>query len=352
MFKPLLFEATFVDSPCGTGGGTGVPPVGSSVGSARTQSEETHGRDAHATVLAQIDRELSQHPNDYAAVIIEPLIQAAAGMLTHPPGFLRDLRELTRRRGVLLIADEVATGFCRTGKMFACEHEGVSPDLLCLGKGLSGGYLPVAATLASQEIFDSFCGSAQSSPFDGELTAEPPSGQPEDQSGYGGRTFFHGHTFTGNALGCAAAVASIDLIKSSRLLESLPAKIALIRDTLAPLANHPHVADIRQCGMMAGIELVRHRPKSVGRALPDIPVPYDPSLRASVGRALPDIPVPYDPWLRMGAKVCQEAMKRGVIIRPLGDVVVLMPAPAMDMATLKTLLDATKAAISAVLGPP
>jgi adenosylmethionine-8-amino-7-oxononanoate aminotransferase len=223
---------------------------------------------------------------------------------------------------------------------------------LCLGKGLSGGYLPVAATLASQEIFDSFCGSAQSSPFDGELTAEPPSGQPEDQSGYGGRTFFHGHTFTGNALGCAAAVASIDLIKSSRLLESLPAKIALIRDTLAPLANHPHVADIRQCGMMAGIELVRHRPKSVGRALPDIPVPYDPSLRASVGRALPDIPVPYDPWLRMGAKVCQEAMKRGVIIRPLGDVVVLMPAPAMDMATLKTLLDATKAAISAVLGPP
>jgi adenosylmethionine-8-amino-7-oxononanoate aminotransferase len=363
IFKPLLFEATFVDSPnpyhFGSSTGilpvsrTGVPPVASSSSSSSSaaaasapsaaapsfsgaasaaddasatnhgqDARATHGRDAHATfdahatidahatVLGQIDRELSRHPSDYAAVIIEPLIQAAAGMLTHPDGFLRDLRELTRRYGVLLIADEVATGFCRTGKMFACEHEGVTPDLLCLGKGLSGGYLPVAATLASGEIFDSFLGRPEGS---------SPSGQADLQSGYGGKTFFHGHTFTGNALGCAAAVASIDLIKSSGLLESLPAKIALIHDMLAPLADHPHVGDIRQCGMMVGIELVRERPRES-----------------------------YEPVLRMGTKVCQEAMRRGVIIRPLGDVVVLMPAPAMDLATLTTLLDATVASIEIV----
>jgi adenosylmethionine-8-amino-7-oxononanoate aminotransferase len=291
MFKPLLFETTFVDSP---------NPYHHQSGGCRGRDVHTDIRSASICdhVLGQIDRELSLRPQEYAAVIIEPLIQAAGGMLTHPAGFLRELRELTRRRGVLLIADEVATGFCRTGKMFACEHEGVSPDLICLGKGLSGGYLPVAATLASQEIFDSFCG------------------QGDPQSGYGGRTFYHGHTFTGNALGCAAAVASIDLIKSSGLVESLPAKIDLIRDALAPLAAHPHVGDIRQCGMMVGIELVQRRPREF-----------------------------YDPALQMGVKVCQEAMKHGIIIRPLGDVVVLMPAPAMDMTTLKTLLDATVASI-------
>jgi len=208
-------------------------------------------------------------------------------MLTHPEGFLASVRELTKRHDVLLIVDEVATGFCRTGRLFACAHEAVTPDLMCLGKGLTGGYLPVAATMATEEIFQAFC------------------------SDDAGKTFFHGHTFTGNALGCAAASASIDLIYESSLLDALPAKAALIADKLVALADHPHAGDIRQCGLMAGVELVAN---------------CDTAAR-------------FDPSRRVGAAVCMAARNRGILIRPLGDVVVLMPAPAMDTATLERLLD-------------
>jgi adenosylmethionine-8-amino-7-oxononanoate aminotransferase len=270
IFAPLLFETTFVDSP---------NPYHHPVGDAAAEA-----------VCRQIEQRLAASPGEYCAMILEPLMQGAAGMLNHPAGFLKSVRKITRDHGVLLIVDEVATGFCRTGKLFACEHEGVSPDLMCLGKGLTGGYLPVAATLATQEIFDEFCG---------DLSA--------------GRTFYHGHTFTGNALGCAAAVASIDLIESSGLVGRLPAKADLIHRRLAELADHPNVGDIRQCGMMVGIELVASRE-------PD--------------RA-------FDADLRTGAAVCFAARNRGVIIRPLGDVVVLMPAPAMDTETLDRLLTAT-----------
>ena len=267
IFRPLLFEATFVDSP--------------------NPFHHPAGKEAGQAVLKQIDASLASAPGQCAAVVVEPLIQAAGGMLTHPAGFLSALRELTARHDVLLIADEVATGFCRTGRLFACEHENVSPDIMCLGKGLSGGYLPVAATLTSQAIFDAFCG---------EITE--------------GKTFYHGHTFTGNALGCAAAVASVDLIFSSGLLGRLPAKIEMIRRHLAELAGHPNVADIRQCGMMVGIELM-----------------------ADAARR-----IPFEPDKRVGAAVCKHARKHGIIIRPLGDVVVLMPAPAMDEQTLERLL--------------
>lgn len=269
IFRPLLFETTFVESP--------------------NAYHHPAGAEAGHAVLRQIEGELSAAGGEYCAVVVEPLIQGAAGMLTHTPGFLRGVRELTRQHGVLLVADEVATGFCRTGRMFACEHEQVTPDLMCLGKGLSGGYLPVAATLATQEVFAAFCGEI------GE-----------------GRTFYHGHTFTGNALGCAAAAASIDLILQRGLLGALPEKIELIRERLAVLADHPHVGDVRQCGMMVGIELVRQR---------------------RGGEA-------FDPNLRLGDAVCMRARRHGVIIRPLGDVVVLMPAPAMDAPTLARLLDA------------
>jgi len=270
IFRPLLFEATFVDSP--------------------NAYYHPAGAEAGAAVLEQIDQTLAESPGQFCAMIVEPLVQGAAGILTHEPGFLQGVRELTRKHGVFMIADEVATGFCRTGKLFACEHESVSPDLMCLGKGLTGGYLPVAATLASQEIFDGFCGEA-------------------DQ----GRTFYHGHTFTGNALGCAAAVASVDFVKSSGLLESLPAKIDLIGHRLGELAEHDNVGDIRQRGMMVGIELVASR---------------------RTGQAL-------DPQKLTGAAVCLAARKQGLIIRPLGDVVVLMPAPAMDIDTLERMLDIT-----------
>jgi adenosylmethionine-8-amino-7-oxononanoate aminotransferase len=271
VFSPLLFETTLVASP----------------------NEYYHpaGPNAGLAVLAEIEAILSKSSHEYCGLIIEPLIQAAAGMLTHPPGFLRTLSELVHRFGLLLIADEVATGFCRTGSLFACQQENVCPDLLCLGKGLTGGYLPVSATLTSQAIFDSFLGQA-------------------DGTGYAGRTFFHGHTFSGNALGCAAGNASIDLIFKSNLPANLPAKVQLIKDSLAHLTNHPNVGDIRQCGMMAGIDLVEDR-----------------SARQN-----------FDPARQMGFAVCQAAMKRGIMIRPLGDVVVLMPAPAMDLATLDKLL--------------
>jgi len=269
IFRSLLFEATFVDCP--------------------NPYHSPAGAEAGNVVLRQIDELLRDYPGEYCAMIVEPLCQGAAGMLTHPPGFLAGVREVTAKHDVLLIVDEVATGFCRTGALFACEQEGVAPDLMCLGKGLTGGYLPVAATLATQEIFDA---------FEGELDE--------------GKTFYHGHTFTGNALGCAAAVASIDLIAESGLLESLPEKIDLISRRLAELADHPNVGDMRQCGMMAGIELVADR----------------------------NGPVPLDPIKRVGAAVCLKARDRGVIVRPLGDVVVLMPAPAMDVQTLDNLLTA------------
>lgn len=270
LFEPLLFQADFVDSP--------------------NPYHNPAGDQAVPAVLEQIEQALTQDGQDVAAVIIEPLVQGAAGIWTHPPGFLAAVGELTRRHGALLIVDEVATGFCRTGKLFACEHEQVSPDLMCLGKGLTGGYLPVAATLATQEIFDAFCD-------------EPAAG----------KTFFHGHTFTGNALGCAAAMASLELIDATDLLAHLPEKIDLVTRRLAELVDHPHVGDIRQCGMMVGIELVADRQSNT----------------------------PFNPARRTGAALCRAARGRNIIIRPLGDVVVLMPAPAMDLDTLDTLLTAT-----------
>ena len=264
-FGPLLFETSFVGCP-----NAYHHPAGPRAGDA---------------VLAEIDGLLAEFPGEYCAVIVEPLCQGAGGILTHTEGFLAGVRELTSKHDVLLIADEVATGFCRTGRLFACQGEGVAPDLMCLGKGLTGGYLPVAATLATDAVFDAFSGE--------------------------GKTFYHGHTYTGNALGCAAAVASIDLIFESQLLESLPAKVALISQKLSALADHPNVGDVRQCGLMVGIELVADRQK-----------------RKS-----------FNPVKQIGERICLRARDRGLIIRPLGDVVVLMPAPAMDTDTLTQLLD-------------
>jgi len=269
LFRPLLFETMFVDCP--------------------NPYRHPAGDQAGPAVLRDIDATLSNCPGEVCAVVVEPLCQGAAGMLTHPPGFLAGLRGLTREHDVLLIADEVATGFCRTGRLFACEHEQVTPDLMCLGKGLSGGYLPVAATMTSQDVFDAFCGDPRE-----------------------GKTFYHGHTYTGNALGCAVAAASVDLIFESGLLEALPDKVEHVWRALAPLTDYPHVGDVRQCGLMVGIELVA-----------------DKVARTS-----------FDPARRVGADVCLQARERGVIIRPLGDVVVLMPAPAMDTETLDTLLAA------------
>ena len=244
--------------------------------------------------FAQLEQTIRLHHRRIAAFILEPLVQGAAGILVHPPGYLRRARDLTREYGIPLIADEVAVGFGRTGTLFACEQEDVQPDLLCLAKGLTGGYLPVAATLATDEIYDAFL-------------AEPSEG----------KTFFHGHTFTGNALGCAAALASLDLFERRNILANAGKLADRLRSRLAVLSNHPHVAEVRQKGTMVGIELVRDR----------------------------DTLEPFPAALRMGHQVTLAARRHGVILRPLGDVVVLMPALAMPLSLLDGLLDATIASI-------
>jgi adenosylmethionine---8-amino-7-oxononanoate aminotransferase len=236
-----------------------------------------------------MERLLAEHSGEVAAVIMEPLVQGAAGMLVHPPGYLRAVRDLCDRHGVLLILDEVATGFGRTGRMFACEHEGVAPDLMCLAKGITGGYLPLAATLATERIYEGFLG--EHAEF---------------------RTFFHGHTYTGNPLACAAALATLDVFREERTMERLQPKIQQLGEQLEPVAAHPMVREIRRRGFMVGIELEEH-------------------------------PLP----VRIGHRVALEARRRGAIIRPLGDVVVLMPPLSISHEDLGRLISVTAEAIDA-----
>jgi adenosylmethionine---8-amino-7-oxononanoate aminotransferase len=222
-------------------------------------------------------------------VIMEPLVQGAAGMLVHPEGYLRAVRELCDRHGVLLILDEVATGFGRTGRMFACEHEAVAPDLLCVAKGITGGYLPLAATLATEEIYRGFLGRFEEM-----------------------RTFFHGHTYTGNPLACAAALASLDVFEEERTLDRLELKIDLLEQLLEPIAAHPAVREVRRRGFMTGIELAEQ------------------PLAA-----------------RMGHQITLEARRRGAVIRPLGDVIVLMPPLSISEGELTRLVAITAESIDA-----
>ena len=257
---------------------------------------QTHA--AEPDDAADLERILAGHEEEIAAVIVEPLVQGAAGMLTHPPGYLRAVRDLCDDFGVLLICDEVATGFGRTGTMFACEQEAVAPDLLCLAKGLTGGYLPLAATLATERIYEGFLGA------------------PEEY-----RTFFHGHTYTGNPLACAAALANLDVFEAEQTLERLQPKIALLRELLDEVEAMPEVSEVRGRGFMVGIDLGEH-----------------------------------DPSLRLGHQVTLEACKRGAIIRPLGDVVVLMPPLSISEGDLRRLVeiatDSIRAACASADAPP
>jgi len=248
---------------------------------------ETHA--AEPGDAADLERVLAAHGEEVAAVIVEPLVQGAAGILVQPPGYLRAVRELCDQHGVLLICDEVATGFGRTGTMFACEQEGVAPDLLCLAKGLTGGYLPLAATLATEAIYEGFLGT------------------PAQQ-----RTFFHGHTYTGNPLAVAAALASLDVFESERTIERLQPKIELLGERLEEIGAMPEVAEIRWRGFMVGIDLGAH-----------------------------------DPALRMGHRVTLEARRRGALVRPLGDTVVLVPPLSISAEDLGRLLSITAESIAA-----
>jgi adenosylmethionine---8-amino-7-oxononanoate aminotransferase len=282
MFRPLLFETLRVPAPDSYRTPPGVTPENLC---------QYH--------LDRLEQVLAENHRQIAAMVIEPLVQGAAGMIMHPPGYLRGVRELTRRYDVLMIADEVAVGFGRTGQMFACEHESVTPDLLCLAKGLTGGYLPMAATLATDEIWRAFLGAYAES-----------------------RTFYHGHTYGGNPLGAAAALATLEVFEEERTLEMLPAKIARLNGHLARIAQMPHVGSVRQCGLIAAIELVRNVATKE---------PY--------------------PWEeRRGQRVCDFARREGVWIRPLGNVVVIMPPLAITVEQLDRIADAVEKGIPGASG--
>jgi adenosylmethionine---8-amino-7-oxononanoate aminotransferase len=250
---------------------------------------ETHA--AEPGDAADMERVLREHAGEVAACIVEPLVQGAAAMIVHPPGYLRAVRELCDEHGLLLICDEVATGFGRTGTMFACEQEDVAPDLLCVAKGISGGYLPLAATLTTEEIYEGFLGA------------------PAEQ-----RTFFHGHTYTGNPLACAAALASLDVFESERTIEAMQPKIHLLERLLAEVEAMPEVAEVRWRGFMIGIDLGVH-----------------------------------DVNLRLGHRVTLEARRRGAIVRPLGDTVVIVPPLSISEQELRELVAITRESIEAAV---
>ncbi len=238
--------------------------------------------------LERFEEILKGHAPEIAAVIIEPMVQGAGGMVVFPSGYLKGVRKLTREYGVLLIADEVAVGFGRTGRMFACEHEDVVPDFLCLSKGITGGYLPLAATITTEEVYSAFLGEYR------EL-----------------KTFFHGHSYSGNPLACAAAIASIGLFEKEKTVEGVRKKENILLQWLEAVRALEHVGDARGLGLMAGVELVRDRKKGVPYPLED----------------------------RMGFKVCLKAREKGLLIRPLGDVVVIMPPLSITGEHLAGMLD-------------
>jgi adenosylmethionine---8-amino-7-oxononanoate aminotransferase len=252
--------------------------------------------EADEQALLAADKLIEQNREELAAVIIEPLMQGAAGMWAHSTRFLRGIVALARAAGALVIFDEVATGFGRTGKLFAAEHASITPDLFCLGKGITGGYLPLAATLSTEEIFAAFLGEPQEF-----------------------RAFYYGHTYTGNPLAAAVALANLKVFRDERVIERIQPLIAQLKSGLTKrFAVHPHVADIRQWGMMAGVELMA-----------------DPQARQ---------PFPYERLV--GARVARAARKSGVLIRPLGDVMVFMPPLSITSAEIDLLLDATLKAIN------
>ena len=247
--------------------------------------------------LTQLEETIKKHHKETVGLIIEPMVQGAAGMLVYPSGYLKGVRSLCTKYDILMIADEVAVGFGRTGRMFACEHENVLPDIMTIGKGLTGGYLPLAATLTTQKIYNAFLGE-----FD-EF-----------------KTFFHGHTYTGNPLGCAAAIANLNIFEKEKTIETLAEKIAVFKNRLQDFYKLAHVGDVRQFGLMAGIELVAKK----------------------------DTKSAYEPADKIGIKVIMAARKRGVILRPLGDVIVLMPPLSISIDEIAQLLDVTFDSIKSI----
>ena len=278
IYRPLLFETHAVPAPY-----VYRWPTGSDPGRVRDES------------LAAMEKLFQDKHEEIAAFVMEPVMQGAAGMIDQPRGYISRARELTKKYNILLIFDEVATGFGRTGAMFASELEGVSPDLMAAAKGLTGGYLPLAVTLATEEIYEAFLGKHEAF-----------------------KAFFHGHTYTANPLACAVALASLELFEKKRLLEALKPRIERLRKRLREFLKIPIVGDVRQAGFMAGIELVKDRTTKE----------------------------PFDPAEKIGIRVIRRARQMGVILRPLGPVVVLMPPLAIGGPELEKLLDVTYEAVA------
>ena len=251
---------------------------------------------ACADRAAEIIRE---NRDQLCGVIVEPKVQCAGGMIVQPPGWLARIAETCREHAIPLICDEVAVGFGRTGKMFGCEHDGVLPSVMCLAKALTAGYLPLAATLFEERIFEAFLGEYR-------------------------RAFFHGHTFTGNALACAVAHAALQTYSRPDFLARVNRLAALLSELLERFRTHPHVGEVRQCGFLAGVELVRDRTDRQ----------------------------PFDMEARIGHRVCVAARKHGIISRPLGDVLVFMPPFIIPDEDLERLVDGLWRATCEVLGNP
>ena len=281
-FGPLLFPTLEVPCPA-------ILPVKGQA------SSEEHA----AWALQRLEQTLRENQHRIAGFVIEPLIQGAAGMLVHPPGYLRRVRELTAELGIPLIADEVFVAFGRTGTLFSCEHERVIPDVLCLSKGLTGGYMPLACTLVNEEFYQAFY-------------AEPAVG----------KTFYHGHTFTGNPLGCAVALASLRRIETDNVLRQALEVEKTLQQAKRIYVDHPQIADVRQRGCVLALDL---------------------RLDRETGQ-------PFPAERRIGHRIALAARERGVILRPIGDVVILVPAPAMPVSLVERLVTETHAALRSVLG--
>ncbi len=247
--------------------------------------------------LEKMEALLKRRHEEIAAIIIEPLVQGAGGMLVSPPEYLKGVKRLCRKYNVLMIADEVATGFGRTGKMFACEHENIRPDILCLAKGITGGYLPLAATITTEKMYRQFLGKYKDF-----------------------KTFFHGHTYTGNQLACSSAIASLNIFKKEKTIRNMQKKISTLAKALQPVAEFSHVGDVRQKGFMTGIELVKNKKTKE----------------------------PYPVEKRTAWQVCNRAREKGLLIRPLGDVIVLMPPLSISIPELKSLVRIIAEAIKEV----
>lgn len=273
-FRPLLFKPYFAPSPyC-----------------YRCEHKDT----CRSECVRDLEKILKKHHGEIAAMVVEAGVQAASGMLVMPRGYLKSVEKLCRKYNILLICDEVATGFGRTGRMFSCEHEDIRPDFMCLAKGITGGYLPLAATLATEEVYKGFLGRFEEF-----------------------KTFYHGHTYTANPLACAAALANLEVFRKGKVIAGLKKKIARLTRELETISGLPEVGDIRQFGLMVGIELVKDRKTRACFPAKD----------------------------KTGARVCVAARKRGIIIRPLSDVLVLMPPLSITEGEIKKMIAVVRESI-------